>query len=222
MKKDTTAIYSGGMDSFTLVNELHAQGRLHSCLSFNYGQRHSKELDYAARVCSELSVVHTVVDLSTLQPLLKGSALTDSVEVPEGHYAADNMKLTVVPNRNMIMLSIAIAHAVANKLDVVACGVHAGDHTIYPDCRPLFIDRMNKAALVCDWHPATIYAPYLHETKVEIIARGVQLGLDYSKSWTCYKGMEKACGVCGSCQERLEGFAANGIRDPLEYMAGAA
>ncbi len=217
--KDTVAIYSGGMDSFTLVNELHETGFLHSCLLFDYGQRHAKELEYAKRVCHELGVPAHVVNMRTIAGIaMTRSALTGDTPVPEGHYAADNMKLTVVPNRNMIMLSVAIAYAVSNNLDRVACGVHAGDHTIYPDCRPEFIDLMNQVAKIANWQPVQVCAPYLNETKVEIIARGKALGLDYAKSWTCYKGLDKACGVCGSCQERLEGFAANGIKDPLEYM----
>jgi 7-cyano-7-deazaguanine synthase len=216
--KDTVCIYSGGMDSFTLASEVHARGMLHSCLSFNYGQRHAKELEYAERVCAQdLNVPHHLIDLWALKPHLLGSALTDAVDVPLGHYAEDSMKLTVVPNRNMIMLSIAIAYAVSHKLNAVYFGAHAGDHTIYPDCRDEFVTALDKVARIANWHPVTVVAPYQHLTKEGILRIGAGLDLDYSKSWTCYAGREKACGKCGSCQERLEAFRLVGRRDPLEY-----
>lgn len=218
--KDVVCIYSGGMDSFTLVNDTYQRGRLHSCISFDYGQRHVKELDYAKRVCEELSVSHHIVRLHALTWLMQGgSALMDrEVAMPEGHYADNNMKLTVVPNRNMIMLSIAIAYAVSTKVDEVHFGAHAGDHTIYPDCRPEFIDAMDTLAQHANWHPVRILAPYRHLDKGKILRIGVaQLNIDYAKSWTCYAGRERACGKCGSCQERLEGFASIGLMDPCEY-----
>lgn len=219
MKKDTVAIYSGGMDSFTLLCSLHDQGRLHSALSFDYGQRHSKELDYARAVCATLSIPHTVVDLSFMRPLFQGSALTDdAVPLPLGHYAEESMKLTVVPNRNMIMLSIAIAHAIAQKVTRVAYGAHAGDHAIYPDCREAFVESMRNTAALCDWHGIEIHVPYLHMDKADILRVGDKLRLDYAHSWTCYAGGEKACGKCGSCRERLEAFEMIGRDDPLEYQ----
>jgi 7-cyano-7-deazaguanine synthase len=215
--KDIVCIYSGGMDSFTLVNDTHQQGRLAACLSFFYGQRHAKELEYAHRVCEELGVMHLVSDLSSITPCLKGSALTDQPNLPEGHYADDNMKQTVVPNRNMIMLSIAIAFAVSHDCEVVRFGAHSGDHTIYPDCRPDFVARMNILGLIANWKPVSVEAPYIRLDKHAILLIGHGLGLDYSKCWTCYAGREKACGKCGSCQERLEAFDRLGRPDPLEY-----
>jgi 7-cyano-7-deazaguanine synthase len=212
-------IYSGGMDSFTLVNQLRIRCVLHSCLSFNYGQKHMKELGYAMRVCQELGVPHRTIDLSSLTPILSASALTGDTPMPEGHYAEENMKLTVVPNRNMIMLSIAIAYAVNQGLEEVYFGAHAGDHTIYPDCRPEFVERMDLLAQTANWHKVRVCAPYLDMDKGDILAIGYRLGLDYAKSWTCYAGRDKACGQCGSCQERLEGFAKIGKTDPLEYEA---
>jgi 7-cyano-7-deazaguanine synthase len=215
--KNTVCIYSGGMDSFTLVNEAYRNGFLHSCLSFDYGQKHSKELLCAQAVCQELGVPHHIIDLRCLKPHLLGSALTDNVTMPEGEYNAPSMKLTVVPNRNMIMLSIAIAYAVSHKLSYVFFGAHAGDHEIYPDCRPEFVDAIDGAARLADWHPVCVRAPYLALDKGDILAIGQVLGLDYAKSWTCYQGGEKACGKCGACQERLAGFAKIGETDPLEY-----
>lgn len=216
--KDTVAIYSGGMDSFTLVSLLHDEGRLHSCLSFNYGQRHAKELEYAKRWCEANDVPHVIIDLSFIKPLLKGSALTDDVVLSEGHYAQDSMKLTVVPNRNMIMLSIAVAHAIANRCDRVAYGAHAGDHTIYPDCREEFVEALNNAVELCDWHKVVLYVPFQHLDKAGILKVGARLGLDYANSWTCYAGTERACGKCGSCQERLTAFADLGLEDPQSYV----
>jgi 7-cyano-7-deazaguanine synthase len=217
VKQNMVAIYSGGMDSFTLVNEAHSQGRLHSCLSFDYGQRHSKELAFAEGVCLDLGVTRHVISLASLKPHLLGSALTDAVEMPQGHYAEGNMKLTVVPNRNMVMLSIAIAYAVSHNLDEVWFGAHSGDHDIYPDCREEFVAAMSHAAQISNWHPVSVYAPYQNLDKQSILDIGARLGLDYARSWTCYVGGEKACGRCGSCQERLTAFAARGETDPLDY-----
>lgn len=216
--KDTVAIYSGGMDSFTLVNELLLDERLHSCLSFDYGQRHKKELDYACAWARRHSVPHTVVNLTSAAfHCMTGSALTRGRDVPEGHYAAENMKQTVVPNRNAVMLSLAIAYAVAHGLDRVSFGAHAGDHEIYPDCRPEFVDLMNKVGLTANWHPVRVEAPYLTYTKYHILSIGFVMNLDYSESWTCYKGHSIACGKCGSCQERLAAFDRHGMMDPLDY-----
>src|SRR6266699_3533409 len=143
------AIVSGGLDSITLAYLLHAQGYELHLLSFDYGQRHKKELAYAEHCAKRLEVAFDIVDLSSLGRFLKGSALTDTIPVPDGHYAAPSMAITVVPNRNALMLSVAYAVAVAEKAQVVAIGVHAGDHFIYPDCRPAFItafDTMQRIA----------------------------------------------------------------------------
>lgn len=214
--RDTVCIYSGGMDSLTLVQKAYADGILHSCLSFNYGQRHVKELACARTVCKLLGVSHQVIDLRELAPVL-ASTLTFEGDIPEGHYADENMKLTVVPNRNMIMLSIAIAYAVTHKLRAVQFGAHSGDHTIYPDCRPEFVGLMDLAGRTANWHPVAIEAPFIDTDKAGILRVGYRLGVDYSLSWTCYKGEDLACGKCGSCQERLEAFKLIGARDPLIY-----
>ncbi len=216
-KKRVVAIYSGGMDSFTLLHRLLRQGYEVHALSFNYGQRHSKELQFARRVCAELNLSHKEVDITAINQLLQGSSLTDNIEVPEGHYAAENMKSTVVPNRNMIMLSLAIGYAVSIKASAVYYGAHGGDHAIYPDCRPLFVEKMNEVSQVANYEPVDVVAPYLHANKIDILREGLDMGLDYGKTWTCYNGRERACGKCGSCIERLEAFSANGAVDPLPY-----
>lgn len=213
----TLAVVSGGMDSVTMLHDLYAQGHELSVVSFNYGQRHVKELEVARANAEQLGLAHKVINMDFMAQILDNSALTGDIDVPEGHYAAENMKLTVVPNRNMIMAAIAIGLAVNNGQEAVALGVHSGDHAIYPDCRPEFISALRTASLIANYEPIDILAPYLYADKGKIIARGLEVGVDYAKTWTCYKGNETACGVCGSCQERLEGFAQNGIEDPLPY-----
>ena len=216
------AIVSGGLDSVTLAYLLASRGYTLHLLSFNYGQRHVRELEYAARCAGDLGAQHTIIDLSSITPLLSGSALTDNIDVPEGHYAAPNMRLTVVPNRNAIMLAVAYAVAVAEGATVVATGVHAGDHPVYPDCRPDFIeafDRMERYAT--DGYAASglhLYAPFVNMTKAEIVALGAALFVPYADTWSCYKGGSAHCGVCGTCVERREAFQLAGVADPTIYM----
>ncbi|GAB3014867.1 7-cyano-7-deazaguanine synthase QueC [Bowmanella dokdonensis] len=217
MAQKVVVIFSGGMDSFTVLHKAHQQGLEIYALSFDYGQRHSKELICAARVCEELGVSHKVVDIRAINSLVGGSSLTSDIDVAEGHYAAENMKNTVVPNRNMILLSLAVGYAVSLNACRVYYGAHSGDHNIYPDCRPEFVERMNDVCAIANYEPVEIVSPYLHESKIEILADGLAMGLDYGKTWTCYNGREKACGKCGACNERLEAFAANGVVDPLVY-----
>ena len=200
MKEKVVVIYSGGMDSFTLINLVAQQGYDVFALSFNYGQRHKKELEYAAEVCNQLNINHKIVDVQIINDLVQGSALTTGkIKVPEGHYADPNMKLTVVPNRNMIMLSLAIGYAVSIGATKVFYGAHAGDHAVYMDCRPEFVDAMKKAARIANYESVEIEAPFLYIDKGAILKIGLGMDLDYSKTWTCYNGREKACGRCGSC-----------------------
>lgn len=223
---DSVAIVSGGLDSTTLVYDMMTKGYTPHLLSFDYGQRHHKELQYAARTASELGLSHDVVDLQGLRHLISNSALTSaqiftdsperSIEVPEGHYAEENMKATVVPNRNMIMLSIAAAVAVNNSYKVIAIGVHAGDHFIYPDCRPSFIYNAGYAIAYgnegfanfrldpTQTYDDPIYAPFLNWSKADITFRALELGVPLHLTWSCYKGEDKHCGKCGTCVERLE------------------
>lgn len=217
MTQRAVVIFSGGMDSFTVLNKAHRQGLELYALSFDYGQRHRKELDYAKAVCQELGIAHKIVDISAINSLIGGSSLTDDMEVAEGHYAAENMKNTVVPNRNMILLSMAVGYAVSLDASQVFYGAHSGDHAIYPDCRPEFVHKMNDVCTIVNYEPVEIACPYLEVSKTDILTDGLAMGLDYSKTWTCYNGREKACGKCGACNERLEAFAENGATDPLEY-----
>ncbi len=217
MPQKVVVIYSGGMDSFTVLHNAIRAGHEVYALSFNYGQRHVKELVCAQNVCQELGIHHKIVDISAINQLIGGSSLTSDIDVPEGHYAADNMKSTIVPNRNMILLSLAVGYAVSLDAQAVYYGAHSGDHFIYPDCRPEFVQKMHDVCQIANYEPVAIVSPYLQQTKIDILKDGLAMGLDYSKTWTCYNGREKACGKCGSCQERLEAFALNQSTDPLPY-----
>lgn len=203
----TVLVYSGGMDSTTLLYKLLHDGDTVQCLSFDYGQRHKKELKAAAKICKKLDVPHTIINLQSIKPLIKNSALTDNLKVPEGHYQDESMRVTVVPNRNMIFLSLAIAHAVSLKFDRVAIAVHAGDHAIYPDCRPAFINEMRRVSKVANYEAIEIYAPFLNISKREIAKIGKKLAVPFEETWTCYKGLAKPCGKCGSCVERQEALS---------------
>lgn len=217
MTQKVVVIYSGGMDSFTVLHKAIEDGFEVYPLSFDYGQRHKKELDYAAAVCKRLSIPHKVVDISAINQLLGGSSLTSDLDVPEGHYEEESMKSTVVPNRNMILLSMAIGYAVSMEASKVYYGAHSGDHAIYPDCRPEFVQKMNDVSMIANYEPVEIHSPYLNVSKIDILTDGLRMGLDYSETWTCYNGRQNACGKCGACQERLEAFAKNSVVDPLEY-----
>ncbi|MDX5298043.1 MAG: 7-cyano-7-deazaguanine synthase QueC [Gammaproteobacteria bacterium] len=214
-------IYSGGMDSFTLLHRAREAGRQVHALSFDYGQRHRRELACAARVCAALGLSHKVVDIRGIHQLLQGSSLTDALPVPEGHYEEASMKSTVVPNRNMILLSLAVGYAVSLQAGEVWYGAHGGDHAIYPDCRPLFVERMDALCQIANYEPVRIVAPYLQASKGEILADGLRMGLDYADTWTCYNGQALACGRCGACVERLEAFAQHGLTDPVPYRQEA-
>lgn len=216
---NAVVIYSGGMDSYTVLHQALADGMTVHALSFNYGQRHVKELDVARRVTTALGITHDVVDISAIQGLISNSALTSDADMPHGHYAEASMKQTVVPNRNMILLSLAIGKAVSIGAKKVYYGAHGGDHAIYPDCRPEFVAAMNNVAAIANYEPVTIETPFLHASKGDILAVGLKLGLDYSHTWTCYEGGDAACGRCGACQERLEAFREHGMDDPLPYLS---
>ncbi|WP_397543309.1 7-cyano-7-deazaguanine synthase QueC [Roseovarius salis] len=215
----TIVICSGGLDSVSLAHKVAGENALRGLLSFDYGQRHVKEVEYAATCADRLGVPHKVVDISGVGHALSGSALTDDVDVPDGHYAEETMKITIVPNRNAIMLAIAFGMAAAEKADAVAAAVHGGDHFIYPDCRPGFIDAfqtMQRHALdgVAD---ITLYTPFVNVSKADIVAEGARHGTPFAETWSCYKGGAVHCGRCGTCVERREAFEIAGVPDPTEY-----
>lgn len=215
----TLVVCSGGLDSVSLACRIAAEHQLAALLSFDYGQRHRKELD-SARACAErLGVPHQIIDIRSIGASLSGSALTDDVDVPDGHYAEETMKITVVPNRNAIMLAIAFGVAAAQKAEAVALAVHGGDHFIYPDCRPGFIDAfqtMQNHALE-GYADIKLLAPYVHASKADIVIDGAKYGTPFAATWSCYKGGEHHCGRCGTCVERREAFHLAGIEDPTLY-----
>ena len=215
--------YSGGLDSTVLLSSLKSEGHFVNAFSVDYGQRHVKELSAANALCDYYQVQHEIADLSGLRrSLFAGSSQTSSeIAVPEGHYAEESMKQTVVPNRNMVLLALATALAVSRKYDAVAFAAHTGDHAIYPDCRPEFAEAMEDAIRLCDWHSVKLIRPFLYPTpmsKTDIIKLGNELQVPFHRTWSCYKGQQYHCGVCGTCVERKEAFEKSGVTDPTVYL----
>lgn len=214
--KDSVIIVSGGMDSITLLYEM--QERIALGVSFNYGSNHNaKEIPLAKMHCERLGIKHITIDLDFMHQYFKSSLLSGADDIPEGHYADENMRSTVVPFRNGIMLSIAAGIAESNNLKHVMIANHGGDHTIYPDCRPEFISAMSLATKNGTYPGIEVLAPYTNITKGDIAMHGKQMGLDYTETWSCYKGGDKHCGKCGTCVERKEALACAGIKDNTEY-----
>ncbi|MCZ7469244.1 7-cyano-7-deazaguanine synthase QueC [Agrobacterium sp. O3.4] len=215
----TIVICSGGLDSVSLAHKIAAEHELLALVSFDYGQRHRKELDFAADCAKRLGVPHHVIDIRPIGAHLTGSALTDDIDVPDGHYAEETMRSTVVPNRNAIMLTIAFGLAAAQQADAVAIAVHGGDHFIYPDCRPGFIDSFNamQAHALEGYADVTLFAPYVTVSKAAIVTDAVKYGTPFGETWSCYKGGLRHCGRCGTCVERREAFHLAGVTDPTDY-----
>lgn len=220
--KSAVQLLSGGMDSATLAYWLVREGYVVRFISVDYGQRHSKELKAARRIAEALDVPHHIIDLTSLAPLLGGSALTDrTVEVPVGHYSDDTMAKTVVPNRNAMMLSIAWAVAVAHGDSHVAYAAHAGDVAQYPDCRPEFASDLEWALRTGTETEIELLAPFLNIRKSDIVSIGHSLNVPFELTWSCYQGGETHCGLCGTCVERREAFAHAHVDDPTAYAATA-
>lgn len=214
-------LHSGGMDSTVCLAKAIKDGHEVRCMGIHYGQRHAKELEAATRIQDYYKIIperRGVVDLQIIRPLLKGSSQTDpKVAVPEGHYEEESMKKTVVPNRNMIMLSVAVAGAISAGYEQVWYAAHAGDHAIYPDCRPEFVEAMQRAIGLCDWTPISLGAPFIQMTKSQIAKLGAELDAPLHMTWSCYKGGAHHCGVCGTCVERKEAFKLAKVPDPTIY-----
>ena len=215
----TIVICSGGLDSVSLAHKVAVDHTLTRLVSFDYGQRHRKEVEFAAACARQLGVPHDIIDITSIGASLTGSALTDDIDVPDGHYAEETMKATVVPNRNAIMLSIAFGIAAATKADAVATAVHGGDHFIYPDCRPEFIDAFEtmQAHALDGYANVKMYTPYVNGSKADIVTDGVKYNTPFGNTWSCYKGGDVHCGRCGTCVERREAFDIAGVVDPTEY-----
>ena len=214
--KDSAIIVSGGMDSITLLYDKKDEIALG--ISFDYGSNHNaKEIPFAKMHCERLGIKHIVINLDFMHQYFKSSLLEGADAIPEGNYADENMKSTVVPFRNGIMLSIAIGIAESNNLKKVFIANHGGDHTIYPDCRPEFIKAIDEAATTGTYVNVRIEAPYTNITKTDIARRGAELGINFAETWSCYKGGEKHCGKCGTCVERKEALELADVPDPTEY-----
>ena len=214
--KNAILILSGGVDSVTLLYDYQDQIAL--AVSFDYGSNHNaREIPFAKLHCERLGIPHMVIPLSFMAEHFKSSLLEGSEAIPEGNYDDDNMKSTVVPFRNGIMLSIAVGLAESQGLKHVMMANHGGDHAIYPDCRPEFVDAFSEAARTGTYEGVTLLSPYTNLTKTDIVRRGKALNIDYSETWSCYKGGEKHCGLCGTCRERREAFAEAGVEDNTLY-----
>ncbi|MER3446357.1 MAG: 7-cyano-7-deazaguanine synthase QueC [Candidatus Dadabacteria bacterium] len=221
-KKKAVIIVSGGIDSSTLIYKTIREGYETYALTFMYGQKHKREIESARRVCDTLNVAHRIIDISTLKEILSGSALTDweieIPEVPETTKYYETLKTTIVPNRNSIFLSIAIGYAVSIGANHVFFGAHHSDRGVYPDCRHEFVDAFQYAErLANDNSLLVVSAPFVNMNKSEIIKMGIELGVPYKETWSCYRGGEIHCGVCSSCRERKRAFQEAGIWDPTEY-----
>lgn len=214
--KDSIIIVSGGMDSVTLLYDF--KDRIALGISFDYGSNHNaKEIPFAKLHCERLGIKHVTIPLDFMHQYFKSSLLEGADAIPEGHYQDENMKSTVVPFRNSIMLAIAAGMAESYGLSHVMIANHGGDHAIYPDCRPEFISAMSNATEAGSYNGVTVLAPYTNITKGDIARRGKELGIDYNETWSCYKGGEKHCGKCGTCVERKEALHDAGIEDTTEY-----
>ena len=215
-QKDTLMVVSGGMDSTTMLYE-YAR-RIALAVTFNYGSNHNaREIECARYNCDRLGIELIVVDLPFIGQLFESSLLSGAEAIPEGDYDDDNMRSTVVPFRNGIMLSIAAGLAESRGLKRLMLANHGGDHAIYPDCRPGFIEAMSRAISEGTYEHLFISAPYTDITKADIARHGAALGIDYSHTYSCYKGGEKHCGRCGTCTERRQAFIDAGIPDPTQY-----
>ncbi|MBR1809842.1 MAG: 7-cyano-7-deazaguanine synthase QueC [Paludibacteraceae bacterium] len=214
--RDSLLVLSGGLDSTTMLYEY--KDRIAVAVSFAYGSNHNdKEIGFARLHTERLGIKHMVIELGFMKDYFRSSLLEGAEAIPEGNYDEENMKSTVVPFRNGIMLSIAAGLAETYGLKNVMLANHAGDHAIYPDCRPEFVKAMDEAIKAGTYEGIRLLTPYTHLTKADIARHGKELGIDYSETWSCYKGGEVHCGKCGTCRERREALKEAGIEDRTEY-----
>ena len=216
MEKECIIVLSGGMDSTTLLYDY--KDEIAIALTFDYGSNHNaREIECARIHCERLGIEHIVIPLDFMHQYFHSSLLDGADAIPEGHYADDNMRSTVVPFRNGIMLAVACGMAESRGLKKVLIANHSGDHAVYPDCRAAFIDAMSEAMQAGTYDRISILAPYTGKDKTFIAARGAELGVDFSLTYSCYKGRERHCGRCGTCVERREAFRIAGIPDHPLY-----
>ncbi len=216
MEKDSILILSGGMDSVTLMH--YRKDRIALAVSFDYGSNHNaREIECARKQCECLGIEHLVIPLTFMSKYFKSSLLEGADSIPEGYYTAMNMKSTVVPFRNGIMLAVACGLAESRGLRHVMMANHSGDHSIYPDCRPGFVNAMSEAMREGTYEGVTLEAAFTGMTKGDISRIGARMGVEYADTYSCYKGGEKHCGKCGTCVERKEAFIEAGLPDPTIY-----
>lgn len=214
--KDSVIVLSGGMDSVTLLYDRASEISL--AVTFDYGSNHNKrEIDCACFHCRRLGIEHLVIPLDFIHGYFKSSLLEGADAVPEGNYADENMKSTVVPFRNGIMLAVACGLAESRGLKHVMIANHSGDHAIYPDCRPAFVDAMGEAMRKGTYDGVDIVAPYTDLSKGEIALIGARLGVDYAHTYSCYKGGPVHCGKCGTCIERKEALTFAGLTRFIDF-----
>jgi 7-cyano-7-deazaguanine synthase len=213
-------LVSGGIDSVTALHHAHKDHHVVGALSFDYGSKHNpRELPQATWHANKLGVPHRTIRLSFINDLFVSDLLRSGGEIPEGHYEEASMKKTVVPFRNGIMLSIAAGYAESCEADALVIAAHAGDHAIYPDCREEFMSAMASAVQFGTYSRIQLMRPFIHWNKAEIVVRGATLGVNFSHTWSCYKGGQRHCGKCGTCVERREAFIRAGVPDPTDYVA---
>ncbi len=215
--KNGLIVLSGGMDSITMLYDF--QDKIKMAISFDYGSNHNmREIPFAKLHCRRLKIKHYTIHLGFMHKHFKSSLLEGADAVPDGKYNEENMKSTVVPFRNGIMLSIAAGIAESHGLNAVYIANHAGDHAIYPDCTPAFVDAISKATEAGTYNNLKIIAPYTNITKTDIAKKGKALGIDYNETWSCYKGGNAHCGTCATCNERKMALRAAGIDDRTIYL----
>ncbi len=218
--QSSIVLLSGGLDSATLLAKLVAENRRVLALGVNYGQRHSREIEAARAIAAHYGVEYRLADLRAVSAFFGKNSLTDaSVPVFEGAYNEAGMKTTVVPARNLLLISLATSWAIAEKCDTVAYAAHGGDHAIYPDCREEFAGKLDAVVRISDWHPVRLERPFVGMSKAEIVALGARLGVPFALTWSCYNGGERHCGKCSTCVERAAAFREAGVPDPTLYAA---
>ena len=216
-------LVSGGMDSVVALYEAHREHEVVVALSFDYGSKHNhREIPFAREHAESLGVPHEAIDLGFMNEHFRSDLLQSGGEIPEGHYEEETMKATVVPFRNGIMLAIAAGLAESRGAEGLVIAAHSGDHAIYPDCRGEFMEAMGEAIQLGTYETVNLLRPFIALRKEDIAARGAELGVDFSRTWSCYKGGETHCGKCGTCVERREAFAVAGISDPTKYLEAGA
>jgi len=220
---NVVVLCSGGMDSAVALHWARHEHDVAAALSFDYGAKHNhREIPCAAEQAAAAGARHEIVRLDFVDRLFDSALLKSGGEIPDGHYEAANMKQTVVPFRNAIMLSIACGFAESAGAEGLVIAAHGGDHAIYPDCREEFMRAMGDAMRLGTYAGVQLLRPFIAMTKAEIVASGTKLGVDFGRTWSCYKGGERHCGTCGTCVERREAFALAGVADPTAYASNGA